>query len=95
MQYSHPAVFLFLPSQNLKEDLSFAESRIRAETIQAEDILHDLGAISLISSDSQAMVSVKKHIGFWESFISYEFVARAPAEHFILFLYFGLTGTYW
>lgn len=45
-----------LISQNLKEDLSFAESRIRAETIQAEDILHDLGAISLISSDSQAMV---------------------------------------
>lgn len=41
--------------KNLKEDLAFSESRIRAETIQAEDILHDLGSISMISSDSQAM----------------------------------------
>lgn len=37
------------------EDLAFAESRIRPSTIAAEDILHDLGAISIISSDSQAM----------------------------------------
>src|SRR5580658_6108988 len=37
------------------EDVAFAESRIRAETIAAEDILHDLGAISMMSSDSQAM----------------------------------------
>ena len=37
------------------EDVAFAESRIRVETIAAEDILHDLGAISMISSDSQAM----------------------------------------
>jgi urease subunit alpha len=37
------------------EDVAFAESRIRQETIAAEDILHDLGAISMISSDSQAM----------------------------------------
>jgi urease subunit alpha len=37
------------------EDLAFAESRIRRETIAAEDILHDLGAISMMSSDSQAM----------------------------------------
>ncbi|HEY0275751.1 MAG TPA: urease subunit alpha [Paenirhodobacter sp.] len=37
------------------EDVSFAESRIRKETIAAEDILHDMGAISIISSDSQAM----------------------------------------
>ncbi len=37
------------------EDIAFAESRIRKETIAAEDILHDLGAISMISSDSQAM----------------------------------------
>jgi len=37
------------------EDLSFAESRIRAETVAAEDVLHDIGAISMISSDSQAM----------------------------------------
>ena len=40
---------------NLPEDVAFAESRIRAETIAAEDILHDLGAISMMSSDSQAM----------------------------------------
>jgi len=40
---------------SLPEDLSFAESRIRAETVAAEDVLHDLGAISMISSDSQAM----------------------------------------
>jgi urease subunit alpha len=40
---------------NVPEDLAFAESRIRAETIAAEDILHDLGAISMMSSDSQAM----------------------------------------
>ncbi len=39
----------------IPEDVAFAESRIRAETIAAEDILHDLGAISMISSDSQAM----------------------------------------
>jgi urease subunit alpha len=37
------------------EDVAFAESRIRRETIAAEDILHDIGAISMISSDSQAM----------------------------------------
>lgn len=37
------------------EDLAFAESRIRGETIAAEDVLHDLGAISMMSSDSQAM----------------------------------------
>src|SRR4051794_15764562 len=41
--------------KNLPEDVAFAESRIRGETIAAEDILHDLGAISMISSDSQAM----------------------------------------
>ena len=39
----------------IAEDLAFAESRIRKETIAAEDILHDLGAISMMSSDSQAM----------------------------------------
>lgn len=39
----------------IAEDLAFAESRIRQETIAAEDILHDLGAISMMSSDSQAM----------------------------------------
>src|SRR2546427_669420 len=40
---------------SIPEDLAFAESRIRAETIAAEDVLHDLGAISMMSSDSQAM----------------------------------------
>jgi urease subunit alpha len=39
----------------IPEDVAFAESRIRRETIAAEDILHDLGAFSMISSDSQAM----------------------------------------
>lgn len=42
-------------SLNIPEDVAFAESRIRAETIAAEDVLHDLGAISMMSSDSQAM----------------------------------------
>ncbi len=40
---------------SIPEDVAFAESRIRRETIAAEDILHDLGALSMISSDSQAM----------------------------------------
>lgn len=40
---------------SIAEDLAFAESRIRKETIAAEDILHDIGAISMFSSDSQAM----------------------------------------
>ena len=40
---------------SVPEDVSFAESRIRAETIAAEDVLHDIGAISMMSSDSQAM----------------------------------------
>jgi urease subunit alpha len=42
-------------SPSIHEDVAFAESRIRKETIAAEDILHDLGAFSVISSDSQAM----------------------------------------
>jgi len=42
-------------SAKIPEDLAFAESRIRAETIAAEDVLHDIGAISMMSSDSQAM----------------------------------------
>ncbi|GFS86911.1 urease [Nephila pilipes] len=48
--------------KNLKEDLAFAESRIRAETIAAEDVLHDMGAISIMSSDSQAMGRVSEVI---------------------------------
>jgi urease subunit alpha len=42
-------------NKRIPEDVAFAESRIRRETIAAEDILHDLGAISIMSSDSQAM----------------------------------------
>jgi urease subunit alpha len=42
-------------SPSIPEDVAFAESRIRAETIAAEDLLHDIGAISMMSSDSQAM----------------------------------------
>ncbi|PTN13263.1 urease subunit alpha [Nitrosomonas aestuarii] len=42
-------------SANIPEDVAFAESRIRKETIAAEDILHDIGAISMMASDSQAM----------------------------------------
>ncbi|SJM28295.1 urease subunit alpha [Mesorhizobium delmotii] len=42
-------------SPSIPEDIAFAESRIRKETIAAEDILHDIGAFSIISSDSQAM----------------------------------------
>jgi len=41
--------------RSIPEDVSFAESRIRRETIAAEDILHDMGALSILSSDSQAM----------------------------------------
>jgi urease subunit alpha len=42
-------------SRSVPEDVAFAESRIRAETIAAEDILHDRGVLSMLSSDSQAM----------------------------------------
>lgn len=41
--------------RSIPEDVAFAESRIRRETIAAEDILHDMGALSILSSDSQAM----------------------------------------
>lgn len=45
---------------SIAEDIAFAESRIRRETIAAEDILHDLGALSMLSSDSQAMGRVAR-----------------------------------
>lgn len=48
--------------RSIPEDVAFAESRIRPETIAAEDILHDLGAFSMISSDSQAMGRVGETI---------------------------------
>lgn len=45
-------------AQTHHSDVAFADSRIRGETVAAEDVLHDTGAISMISSDSQAMVSM-------------------------------------
>ena len=42
-------------NSSVPEDISFAESRIRGETIAAEDVLHDIGVLSMMSSDSQAM----------------------------------------
>ncbi len=54
--------------RSIPEDVAFAESRIRRETIAAEDILHDLGAFSMISSDSQAMGRVGEVIiRTWQS----------------------------
>lgn len=41
--------------RNIPEDVAFAKSRIRYGTIAAEDVLHDIGAISILNSDSQAM----------------------------------------
>ena len=53
---------------NIPEDIAFAESRIRKETIAAEDILHDVGAFSIIASDSQAMGRVGEVlIRTWQS----------------------------
>jgi urease subunit alpha len=49
-------------SRQVPEDVAFAESRIRRETMAAEDVLHDLGAISMIASDSQAMGRVTEVI---------------------------------
>lgn len=49
--------------RNLPEDTKFAESRIRGETIAAEGCLHDMGAISMVSSDSQAMGRIGEVVG--------------------------------
>src|SRR3546814_1436917 len=48
-------------SPRVPEDLAFAESRIRATTIAAEDVLHDMGALSITSSDAQAIA--RKSVG--------------------------------
>ncbi len=65
---------------NIAEDVSFAESRIRRETIAAEDILHDLGAFSMISSDSQAMGRVGEVITrTWQTAHKMK-VQRGPLE---------------
>src|SRR5207237_1242862 len=53
---------------NVPEDVAFAESRIRPETIAAEDILHDLGVFSMLSSDSQAMGRIGEVVlGTWQT----------------------------
>lgn len=57
--------------KDIKEDVAFAESRIRAETIAAEDILHDMGAISIIASDSQAMGRIAEVLSTHISLPSY------------------------
>lgn len=65
---------------NIPEDVAFADSRIRKETIAAEDILHDLGAFSMISSDSQAMGRVGEVIcRTWQTAHKMK-VQRGPLE---------------
>jgi urease subunit alpha len=71
---------------DIPEDVAFAESRIRRETIAAEDILHDLGAFSMISSDSQAMGRVGEVITrTWQTAhkmkVQRGSLAEDPAEH--------------
>ena len=70
----------------IAEDVAFAESRIRRETIAAEDILHDLGAFSMIASDSQAMGRVGEVITrTWQTAhkmkVQRGSLAEDPAEH--------------
>ncbi|MDB4962514.1 MAG: Urease alpha subunit protein [Myxococcales bacterium] len=69
--------------REIPEDVAFAESRIRGETIAAEDILHDLGALSIISSDSQAMGRVGEVITrTWQTAHKMrEQRGRLPGEH--------------
>ena len=65
----------------IPEDLAFAESRIRKETIAAEDILHDLGALSMMSSDSQAMGRIGEVIiRTWQTAAQDEGAARRAAR---------------
>ena len=71
---------------SIPEDIAFAESRIRRETIAAEDILHDLGAFSMISSDSQAMGRVGEvGIRTWQTAHKMKLqrgsLPEDPAEH--------------
>ena len=60
------------------EDISFAESRIRAETIAAEDVLHDIGAISMLGSDSMGMGRIHEVVGRTWQLAKDEGAARAP-----------------
>ena len=65
----------------IPEDLAFAESRIRKETIAAEDILHDIGALSMMSSDSQAMGRVGEVIiRTWQTAHKMKVPARPAAR---------------
>lgn len=64
-------------NRNISEDVAFAESRIRGETIAAEDILHDMGAISMMSSDSQAMGRIGEVIG---NLYMHDFTCRLHAQ---------------
>ncbi|MDH5257852.1 MAG: urease subunit alpha [Gammaproteobacteria bacterium] len=71
---------------SIAEDVAFAESRIRRETIAAEDILHDLGAFSMIASDSQAMGRVGEVVlRTWQTAhkmkVQRGSLAQDPAEH--------------
>lgn len=71
---------------NIAEDIAFAESRIRKETIAAEDILHDMGAFSMISSDSQAMGRVGEVVTrTWQTAhkmkVQFGSLDGDPAEH--------------
>ncbi|MFK7965152.1 MAG: urease subunit alpha [Burkholderiaceae bacterium] len=71
---------------SIPEDVAFAESRIRRETIAAEDILHDLGAFSMMASDSQAMGRVGETIiRCWQTAhkmkVQRGALAEDPAEH--------------
>ena len=66
---------------SVPEDLAFAESRIRPSTIAAEDLLHDLGAISMIGSDSQAMGRVGEVVlRTWQTAHVMKRAARVPAR---------------
>ncbi|MBI1368606.1 MAG: urease subunit alpha [Planctomycetes bacterium] len=72
--------------KNLPEDVAFAESRIRGETIAAEDILHDIGAFSIMGSDSQAMGRVGEVVTrTWQTASKMKdqrgALAGDPAEH--------------
>ncbi|KAF5939878.1 hypothetical protein HYC85_021045 [Camellia sinensis] len=66
--------------KDIPEDVAFAESRIRAETIAAEDILHDMGAISIISSDSQAMGRIGEVTIF--NFLPAAFLTSGPLHKY-------------
>ena len=65
--------------KSIPEDVAFAESRIRRETIAAEDILHDMGAFSIIASDSQAMGRVGEVIiRTWQTAVCQVLMITSP-----------------